>query len=127
MVFIIIPAVIGALGLGVAALAAREERREKEEQRQEKPRQAQEAAQNETNHRWRVDGAKRFITKHGLRITPELLMELASGREADLMEVMESQSRFTGELQEKRDSVRELESKMMEVTDLITVVERRRV
>lgn len=107
-------------------MAAREERRKKEEkQRQEKARQAKEEAKKREDDQWRVGVANPFIKKHGLRITPERLVDLASRGEADLMKIMESQSRFAQELQDQRDSVRKLESKMKEVTDLITVVERR--
>ena len=124
MVFIIIPAAIGLLGLGVTALAAREERRQKEEkQKEEARRQAQRAAKSKEDHRWRVDVADRFIARHGLRITSKRLIELASNGAADLMVVIESQSKFTRELQETCDVVRNLESKTKEVTDLITVIE----
>ena len=124
MIFIIVPAVIAAIGLGIAALAAKEEKRKEAEKKARQKRQAQQEIREREDQSWRARMAEQFVAKHELRIKPELLVVVARGGVTDVMQVINTESRSARDLQNKSDRIRKLEDELKEVAALMDVIKR---
>ena len=127
MVFIIIPAVISALGAGVAAWTLAQARRDAEEQREReekenRARQARGKATEDAAHARRVRTAEQFIATHGLSMTPECLVQLSDGDTTLVLQVLNTASRWTRELEQELERIRRLANKMNETSVLMDVI-----
>lgn len=128
MLIIIVPAVLGALLLATGALAAAAEgKREAEEKKrkdQEKQNEVNRSREKESRQS-RSRMAERFIKTHGLKfVTPEELINRATGGSGSVMRVMKTGARWAPDLQRESAAIRKLEREKKEIKDLMDVIER---
>ena len=130
MIFIVIPAVLGALGAITALsikLAANEEARKDDDHRKEElVGNALQAARERESRERRSEVAEQFVRAHDLSVGSERLRRVASVGASEVIGVMECGSRYTHELQREGQLIQGLEDERTELTVLMDVIERER-
>ena len=126
MVFIIIPAVIGAgLGLLGAWGAVLNKREEEEKRKEDQRRRAERQSKERESHQSRFRMAEKFIKSHGLKkVTPEELLDRATRGSGDVMRVMKEGARWAPDLRKTSAAIGKLEREKKEIKDLVDMIER---